>query len=255
MVLSWKRAPTGRDDFPLTYPFGDNLNGSGADYAVNEEKNEDKRTSTTKFMNNVVQQAAITELMDLIDCFRSAVYCQTAPARHWGMTEEVDLIADYVRDKARKSNIATLGSTQFWISIKPVVGPASLDVKNSGNAGATEGEENVVHWHHYETGETKALTYHWDRYLFRLACFLETCLIHESVKSKIVVMTKIGKLSDNIKSEAKAYKLVLEDQGRSTSETAESIPPTTIVSRCCIPFPENGTGGLSQDSARRKRRC
>ena len=49
----------------------DNLNGSGADYAVNEEKkSEEKRTSITNFMNNVVQQAAITEPMDLIGCFR-----------------------------------------------------------------------------------------------------------------------------------------------------------------------------------------
>ena len=77
--------PDGKRRFPshVSVIVTDNLNGSGIDYAENEEKrDEDKRTSMTKFLNNVVQQAAITELMDLIDCFRSAVYCQTAPARH-----------------------------------------------------------------------------------------------------------------------------------------------------------------------------
>ena len=220
--------PDGKRRFPfhLSVIVIDNLNGSGADCAENEERrDEDKRTSMTKFLYNVVQQAAITELMDFIDCFRSAVYCQTVPARHWGMTEEVDQIADYVREKARKSNIATLDATQFWTSIKPFMGPASLKVKFSDNAGVTEGDENVVHWHHYGTGKTKALPYHWDRYLFRLACYLETCLIHEPVKKKIFDMTVTGKLSDNIKSEAKAYQLALEDQGRTTSEIAESIHP------------------------------
>ena len=246
--------PDGRKRFPshVSVIVVDNLNGSGADYAENEEKkDEDKRTSMTKFLNNVVQQAAITELMDLIDCFRSTVYCQTVPARHSGMPEEVDQIADHVQEKARKLNIATLDATQFWSSIKPFMGPASLAVKCSDNAGVTD--ENVVHWHHYETGETKALPYHWDRYLFRLACYMETCLIHESVKKKIFDMTVIGRLRDNIKS--KAYELVLEDQGRTTSEIAESIIPTSKSSRRRVSYSEKETGGQGKGSAGRRRRC
>ena len=61
------------------------------------------------------------------------------------------------------------------------MGPTSLPPKGSENAAPTEDGENAVHWHHYEMGETKALPYHWDRYLFRLVCYMETCLIHELV--------------------------------------------------------------------------
>ena len=111
--------PDGKKRFPshVTVIVIDNLNGSGADYAANEENmSEEKRTSMTKFLKNVEMQAATTELMELVDCFKSAVYCQTAPAKHWGMTPEVDKIADYVREKAREKNIATLDATQFWPS-------------------------------------------------------------------------------------------------------------------------------------------
>ena len=106
------------------------------------------------------------------------------------------------------------------------MGPTSLPPKSSENAVPTDDGENAVHWHHYETGEAKALPYHWDRYLFRLVCYMETCLIHESVKKKIFDMTLIKTLSDEIKSEAKAYELTSEDQGRTTSEIAESVIPT-----------------------------
>ena len=210
-----ERCPDGKKRFPshVTVIVIDNLNGSGADNAVNEEKkSEEKRTSMRKFLNNVETQAAITELMELIDCFKSAVYCQIAPAKHWGMTAEVDKIADYVRQKARAKNIATLDATQSWLSIKGFMGPGSLDSKPGENAGKAEGDKNVIHWRHYETGETKALPFHWDRYLFRLVRYLETRIIHESVKSKIFDMNEIKRLSDNTKSEALAYRLVLEDQ-------------------------------------------
>ena len=80
----------------------DNLNGSGADYAWSEEKKKDndKQTTLDKFLNDVEKQSAIAELMALLDQCRSAVNCQTAPARHWGMPEVVDQIADHVRKLA-----------------------------------------------------------------------------------------------------------------------------------------------------------
>ena len=115
-----EKCPDGKKRFPshVSVIAIDNLNGSGADYSENENKrDEERRTTLTKFENDVVKQSAIAELMDLLDSFRSAVYCQTAPARHWGMPEVVDQIADHVREKARKSNISTLDATQFWSSI------------------------------------------------------------------------------------------------------------------------------------------
>ena len=51
------------------------------------------------------------------------------------------------------------------------------------------------------------------------------------MKAKIFDMKEIQGLSGNIKSEALAYSLVLEDQGRKTSEIADSIIPTTDMYR------------------------
>ena len=50
------------------------------------------------------------------------------------------------------------------------------------NAGATPDGETAPHWHHYEPDSPKALLYHWDRLLFRLACYMEASLIHETVE-------------------------------------------------------------------------
>ena len=178
-----ERCPDGKKRFPshVTVIVVDNLNGSGADYEVNEaKKSEEKRTSMTKSRNNVEAQAAIDELMEFIDCFKLAVYCQTAPAKHWGMSAEVDKIADDICRRAREKNIATLDAIQFWRSIKGFMGPDSLEVKLGENAGEAKSDDNVVHWHHYDKGQTQALPFHWDRYLLRLVCFLETSIIHES---------------------------------------------------------------------------
>ena len=101
-----------------------------------------------------------------------------------------------------------------------------LDVKRSEGAIVAECDDNVVEWHHYELGETKALSYHWDRYLFRLACYMETSLLHESVKEKIFEMTLIKDLSDGIKRESRDYKLAIGDQGRAISEIPGSVIPT-----------------------------
>ena len=87
-------------------------------------------------------------------------------------------------------------------------------------------DENVANWHHYELGSTKALPYHWDRYLFRLVCYMETSLIHESVKEKIFDMTMIKTLSDGTKSETRDYKLSIGDQGGTSGEIPESVVPT-----------------------------
>ena len=127
-----------------------------------------------KFMSDVVSQAAINEMLDHIDSFKSAIYCQTAPAKHWGMPEAIDEIASNIRQRARDKNIATLDATQFWTSIKDFMGPASLDaktMKQGENAGDIPVGEDAAHWHHYETGPTKALPFHWDRFLFRIACW------------------------------------------------------------------------------------
>ena len=78
----------------------------------------------------------------------------------------------------------------------------------------------------FETGQTKALPFHWDRYLFRLVCFLGTSIIHESVKPKIFDMDKIRRLSGNTKSEALAYRLNMEED-RVPSEIAPDVIPTT----------------------------
>ena len=161
-----EKCPDGKNPFPshVSVIVIDNLNGSGAGYA-SEEANKDveQRTTLNKFLNDVEKQPAIVQLIVLLDQFRSAAYCQTAPARHWGMPEVVDKIADHVRTLARESKIATLDATQFWSSIKPFMYPAQLppiDAKCSEGAIAVESGENVVNWHHYELGERKALPYH-----------------------------------------------------------------------------------------------
>ena len=208
----------------------DNLNGTGVDYAsVEEKKKAEKRVTLEKFNNDVEKQDAIFRFMGLLDQFRSALYCQTAPSEHWGMPEVVDQIAKDIRDQARQTNIATLDATQFWTSIKPFMGPEQLppvgEVKTeSENACGSKPDEDVINWHHYEIGETYQLPYHWDRYIFRLVCYMETSLIHESVKQKIFDMKKIEGLSTAIRKEIKEYRRNLghDDAGG----IPESIIPT-----------------------------
>ena len=70
--------PDGKKRFPfhVTVVVIDNLNGSGANCESEEAMlTEEKRTSMTKFQNDVVAQAAIDEMLELIDCFKSAVCC------------------------------------------------------------------------------------------------------------------------------------------------------------------------------------
>ena len=115
--------PDGKKRFPshVTVIVIDNLNGTGANYESEEAKlSDEKKTSMTKIMSDVVVQSAIEEMLDLIDCFycfKSAIYCQTAPAKHWGMPAGVDDIANNIRQRARAKNIATLDITQFCIEI------------------------------------------------------------------------------------------------------------------------------------------
>ena len=161
-----EKCPDGKKRFPshVSVIVLDNLNGSGVGFASEEaKKDKDLRPTLDKFLNDGEKQSAIHQLMALLDQFRSAVYCQTAPARHWGMPDVVDQIAEHVRGLARESKIATLDATQFWSSIKPFMYPAQLppiDAKCSEGAIAVESGENVVNWHHYELGERKALPYH-----------------------------------------------------------------------------------------------
>ena len=58
-------------------------------------------------------------------------------------------------------------------------------------------------------------------------CYLDTSIIHESVKLKIFDMGEIKRLSDNIKSEALAYRLNMEEQGHVPGEIAQDVFPTT----------------------------
>ena len=238
----------------------DNLNGTGANYESEEAKlRDEKKTSMTKFMSDVVAQAAIEEMLDLFDCFKSAVYCQTAPAKHWGMPAAVDDIANNIRQRARAKKIAMLDTTQFWRSIKDFMGPGPLDTKAvelGGNAGEAQVGNNATHWHHYEAGDTKALPLHWGRYLFRIVCYLEASLIHESVKPRIFNMDEVKRLSDDIKSEALAYKLSMEDLGQKPGEIAQGVIPTSQSYREAVSSSseEEGTCGSNRCSARRKRR-
>ena len=145
----------------------DNKCQDGGDQSEEEKKNEDQRTTLDKFRNDVEKQDAISHFIALLDQFRSAIYCQTAPAEHWGMPKVVDGIAKDIRDQARATNIATLDASQFWTSIKAFTGPEQLPpvsgVKSeeppvagveSEDACETKPDENVVNWHHFETGET-----------------------------------------------------------------------------------------------------
>ena len=225
--------PDGKKRFPshVTMVVIDNLNGTGANYESEEANlSDEKKTPMTKFMSDVVAQAAIEEMLDFIGYFKSAIYCQMAPAKHWGMPAAVDDIANNIRQRARAKKIATLDATHFWRSIKDFMGSESLDtkvVKPGENAGEAQVGNNAVHWHHYEAGDTKALPFHWDRFLFRIVCYLETSLIHESVNSKVFNMDEIKRLSDNIKSETLACKLSMEDFGQKPGEIAQDVIPTS----------------------------
>ena len=110
------------------------------------------------------------------------------------------------------------------------MGPEQLppvDGTHGESASVKKSDEDVVNWHHYELGDTYALPFHWDRYLFRLVCYMETSLIRESVKQKIFDMKMIENLRDGIRSEARDYMLSLGEHGRrSISEIPESITPT-----------------------------
>ena len=143
------------------------------------------------------------------------------------MPEVVDGIAGDIRKQAREAKIATLDAAQFWTSIKPFMGPEQLlpvvGVK-SENASVAKPDEDVINWHHYELGETYALPYHWDRYIFRLVCYMETNLIHESVKQRIFDMTKIEALCTGIRNEIKDYRQVTGVGP--IGEIPESIIPT-----------------------------
>ena len=64
----------------------DNLNGTGIDYAVNEDKKKAENRVTLKgFKEDFAKREVIDRFMGFLDQFRSALYCQTAPAEHWGM--------------------------------------------------------------------------------------------------------------------------------------------------------------------------
>ena len=120
----------------------DNLNGAEANYESEGVKYKDvtKRTSFAKFMADVEKQDAVNQFLEALDSFKSVVFCQTAPGKHWGMPGAIDEIADNVRMRARKKNIATLDITHFWKSIKAFMGEDSMKVvpsEQGGNAGAT----------------------------------------------------------------------------------------------------------------------
>ena len=208
----------------------DNLNGSGLDYTVNENKKKaENRITLEGFKEDFAKQEAGNRFMGLLDQFRSALYCQTALANHWGMPEVTNQIADFVREKARKMNIATLSASQIWTSIKAFKGKDQMstagEVKTeSENACGSKPDEDVIDWHHYEIGETYQLPYHWDRYIFRLVCYMETSLLHESVKQKIFKMKKIEGLSTAIRKDIEEYRRNLghDDAGG----IPESIVPT-----------------------------
>ena len=104
----------------------DNLNWTNVGYASQgASKDAGHRATLVRFLTDVEKQSAIAHLTMFLDQFRSAIYCQTAPARHWDMLEVVDDIAEHIRKLARESKIATLDATQFWSSIKPFMGPAA----------------------------------------------------------------------------------------------------------------------------------
>ena len=169
----------------------DNLNGTNIDDNLQEnKKKEENRLTLKRFLANYKMTDETNRLMELLDQFRSALYCQTAPAEHWDMPEVVNQIANHLRNKAREKKIATLSSGQFWASIQAFRGKDQLNT----NVGAETGSENAsgsrpvgesYAWHHLENGSKPKLPFHWDRYLFRLVCYMETSLLHESIKQSI----------------------------------------------------------------------
>ena len=85
----------------------DNLNGAEANYESEEAKYKDvtKKTSFAKFMAaDVEKQDAVNQLLEPLDSFKSVVYCQTAPGKHWGMPEAINEIADSIRMRARREH-------------------------------------------------------------------------------------------------------------------------------------------------------
>ena len=204
----------------------DNLNGCGVDYESKyANQKEDKRMTLEKFVGDVVMYDTLKRFFELLGQCRSAVYCQTVSAGHWGMPAVVNDIADYVRIVARGYKIATLSAEQFWHSIKAYMGPEQLLPRDGETADESVPDEDVANWHHCELGTTYGLPYHWDRYLFRRTCYMETSLIHESVKGEIFNMDLIKRLSDNIKSEAEVRRLTHGDQENKVEEIQESIVP------------------------------
>ena len=138
------------------------------------------------------------------------------------------------------------------------MGPGQLppvDGTHSEGPGVEKPDEDVVNWHRYGLGNTQALPYHWDRYLFRLVCYMETSLIHESVKGKLFDMSMIETLSDGIKSETRDYKLSIGDQGGTIGEIPESIIPTPKSYRdaTSLTYSEKEAGRNDQGSTKRRR--
>ena len=213
----------------------DNLNGTNIyDKSHENKKKEEDRHTLKKFLDDCKKTDETDRLMGLLDQFRSALYCQTATAEHWDMPEVVDQIANHLRKKAREKKIATLSSGQFWASIQAFRGKDQLNT----SVGAETGSENAsgsrpagdsYAWHHYENGQTPKLPFHWDRYLFRLVCYMETSLLHESMKQSIFDMDKIKEMSTTVNKELEEYRQSLkrgEDGG-----IPESIVPNRESAR------------------------
>ena len=207
----------------------DNLNGTNInDKSQENKKKEEDRHTLKKFLDDCKKTDETDRLMGLLDQFRSALYCQTATAEHWDMPGVVDQIANHLREKAREKKIATLSSGQFWASIQAFRGKDQLNT----NVGAETGSENAsgsrpvgesYAWHHFENGSKPKLPFHWDRYLFRLVCYMETSLLHESIKRSIFDMDNIKEMSTTINMELEEYRQSLkrgEDGG-----IPESIVP------------------------------
>lgn len=237
-----EKCSDGKSRFPchISVIVLDNLNGTNADYESKESlRSEDQRTTFDGFKADVVKQAAVDELIENLDSFKAALYCQIAPAKHWGMPEAVDSIAGHIRQRMRTKNIATLDATQFWASIKPFLGKEQLSKPNAAG-GDNTGE---THWHHYEDGNGYALPWHWDRYLFRLVCYMEASLIHESVKNHIFNMKQVTELSNTIKSEGLQFKLTMGEAGTSSSEIMPDVIPTSQSYRDAVSPPPSKKWG------------
>ena len=59
----------------------DNLNGVKADHGSEEARwSDERKTSMNKSLSDVVSEFAIDGMLDHIGSFKSAIYCQTAPA-------------------------------------------------------------------------------------------------------------------------------------------------------------------------------